>query len=53
MECLYVKNFLSGNSLVAGPVKAISVGDDGNMEMPSGAKIGGVNPGTIVIGRNC
>ena len=48
-NALYVKEiFVSGDPLVAGSVKAISVGDDGNMEMPSGAKIGGVNPGTIV-----
>ena len=49
-NALYIKEiFVSGDSLVAGPVKAISVGADGNMAMPSGAKIGGINPGTIVI----
>ena len=41
-NALYVKEiFVSGDSLVAGSVKAISVGDDGNMSMPSGAKIVG------------
>ena len=49
-NALYVKEiFVSGDSVIAGPVKAISVGGDGNLAMPSGAKIGGVNPGTIVV----
>ena len=49
-NALHVKEiFVSGDSILAGPVKAISIGGDGNLAMPSGAKIGGINPGTIVI----
>jgi hypothetical protein len=44
--------YMSGDTLEAGVVKAIKLDETGNVAMPPGSKIGGVNPGTIVIKGN-
>ena len=44
--------YMSGDTLEAGVVKAIKLDETGNVAIPPGTTIGGVNPGTIVIKGN-